>query len=361
MPFSYLKDGTLPTLPDDEGMLDFILDQGPSMIFIKDEDSRIVYANRAFLALYAPDQRDSIIGRTTIESFPEDEAELFLSEDRRAMREGHSELVEEITDWKADRHTLLTRKLAFETASGEKRLICIATNITALAAREKRVVKLNAQLKVYSHSIAHDLKNPIASIISGLNILQRDKASTLSDRASMVMNALKESATGLSGYIGSMLKAAADEKESLDFQKYDLNILLEEVRFNLSAAIEAADMSLAVTRLPSATVAPSLLRQLFQNLIENSIKHAGSDRLVVTIHHKEDNGEHVFYVGDNGKGIPNEKKDMVFTQFFRDGSAEGLGLGLTICQRIANLHDGYMEIHDREEPGCCMVVRIPAR
>ncbi|MFK4003937.1 ATP-binding protein [Qipengyuania sp. NPDC077563] len=277
------------------------------------------------------------------------------------MREGHSELVEEITDWKADRHTLLTRKLAFETASGEKRLVCIATNITALAAREKRVVKLNAQLKVYSHSIAHDLKNPIASIISGLNILQRDKASTLSDRASMVMGALKESATGLSGYIGSLLKAAADEKESLDFQKYDLNILLEEVRFNLSAAIEAADMRLNVTRLPSATIAPSLLRQLFQNLIENSIKHAGSDRLVVTIHHKEDNGEHVFYVGDNGKGIPDEKKDMVFTQFFRDGSAEGLGLGLTICQRIANLHDGYMEIHDREEPGCCMVVRIPAR
>ncbi len=40
------------------------------MIFIKDENSRIVYANRAFLALYAPDQRDSIIGTTTIESFP---------------------------------------------------------------------------------------------------------------------------------------------------------------------------------------------------------------------------------------------------------------------------------------------------
>ncbi len=158
-----------------------------------------------------------------------------------------------------------------------------------------------------------------------------------------------------------MLKAATDEVSKLDFEQYDLNILLEEVRFNMSAAIEGANASFNVTRLPVATVEPNLLRQLFQNLIENSIKYADAERLVITIHHKEGGGEHVFYVGDNGVGIPEDKKRMVFTQFFKEGSADGLGLGLTICQRIANLHDGHMEIHDRVEKGCCMVVRIAAR
>lgn len=313
------------------------------------------------MALFAPDQRASLIGTTTAENYTKEEADLFLSEDRRALREGRSEIVEEIADWRARRHTLLTRKMVFLTPGGDKRLVCISTDITDLAARERRVVRLNAQLKIYSHSIAHDLKNPIASIIAGLGIIRRDRESAFSSRAIKVMQALKDSADGLAGYISSMLVAAADETQNLDFRAYDLNILLEEVRFNLSTALEKNHVSLNVTRLPTAVVEPNLLRQLFQNLIENSIKHAGAERLVITIHHKEEDGEHVFYVGDNGKGIPEERKELVFSQFFKEGSGSGLGLGLTICQRTANLHDGYIEIHDRVERGCCMVVRIAAR
>lgn len=361
MPFFHLDDASFPLTTTEDELLNFVLEHEPNLVFIKDEQSRLVYANKAFLAIYAPDERDAVIGSTTVEKFSENEAELFLSEDRRAMREGRSEIVEEIVDWTGETICLLTRKIAVELPDGAKRLVGISTNITALTQREKRLVRLNAQLKLYSHSIAHDLKNPISSIVSGLNIIMRDSGERLSDRSAMVLKAVKESAEGLSGSVTAMLKAAADEASGLDFREYDLNILLEEVRFNLSAAIEASDMDLHVARLPIATVEPNLLRQLFQNLIENSIKHAASDRLRVTIHYSAIDGDHVFYVGDNGVGIPVEKKDLVFAQFFKDGSNDGLGLGLTICQRIANLHDGVIEIHEREERGCCMVVRIPIR
>ena len=361
MPFSHLLGVDAPTFADNDDLLAFVLDNGPNLIFIKDEESRLIYANAAFLGLYAPDMRSEVIGTTTVESFEPEEAELFLSEDRRALREGFSEIVEEITDWKAERRTFLTRKMVFHTADGDKRLVCIATDITDLAARERRVVRLNAQLKLYSHSIAHDLKNPVGSFISGLNLLQRDKTSKLSERSEMVVSALKDSASGMAGMISSTLKAAISEREDLQFQKYDLNLLLEEVRFNLSAAMQDANMSLHVTRLPDATVEPNLFRQLFQNLIENSIRHAGDKRPVVTIHHREDEGEHLFFVGDNGPGIPLEQREQIFNQFFKGGSGGKLGLGLTISQRIANLHDGYIEVHDKEEEGCCMLVRIPAR
>ncbi|MEB3416808.1 ATP-binding protein [Alteriqipengyuania sp. WL0013] len=361
MPFSHLKGIDAPAFADNDELLMFVLDHGPNLVFIKDEQSRLVYANAAFLEVYPPDQRDGVLGTTTVESFEPEEAELFLSEDRRALREGLSEIVEEITDWKAKRRTLLTRKMVFHTKDGDKRLICIATDITDLAAREKRVVRQNAQLKVYSSSIAHDLRNPISSIISGLNIMQRDKTSQLGERSETILSALKESATGLAGMITSTLKAAASESADLSFQRYDLNLLLEEVRFNLSVAIEEAGLALHVTRLPEATVEPNLLRQLFQNLIENSIRHAGSQRPVVTIHHQEEDGEHLFFVGDNGRGIPKELRDTIFTQFFKGEDGGKLGLGLTICQRIANLHDGFIEVHDKVEDGCCMLVRIPAR
>ena len=359
MPFAHLDDSAPLVLPDDEGLLEFILDYGPNLVFIKDEESRIVYANKAFLALYPPDRRDTIIGTTTVENFPPEEADLFLSEDRRALREGRTELVEDITDWKAQTHTLLTRKMVFQTPGGERRLVCISTNIDTLARRERRIVRLNAQLKVYAHTIAHDLKNPLASIVSGLRLLDRDGESSFGRRARSIIDALRESATGLASSVTAMLKAAAEETAKDDFKPSDLNILLEEVRFNLSAAIEGANLKMNVARLPTAKVEPNLIRQLFQNLIENTIKHSGVERPVITLHYKSEDDEHVFYFGDNGQGIPPEKRDLVFSQFFRDGSNDGLGLGLTICQRIVHLHDGYIEVHDRDEPGCCFVIRLP--
>ena len=351
-----------PPALDGTMLFELIMANDRNLVFVKDEESRLLYANRAFREIYAPEDRDSLIGRTTVESFTPDEADFFLSEDRRAFREGHSEIVEEIKDWKGANRVLLSRKIAVDLPHGGRGLIGISTDITTLAARERRLVRLNAQLKIYSHSIAHDLKNPIVSILAGLNVIQRDKSSTLSERSLMVADAIRDSANGLSGSISSMLRAADSEAKGLEYRAYDLNILLEEVRFNLSAAMEEANLDLHVTRLPSAVVEPNLMRQLFQNLIENTIKHSGVDHPVVTVHYNGTDEEHIFYVGDNGQGIPEEKRNSVFTQFFKGGTNdEGLGLGLTLCQRIANLHDGYIEVHDRVERGCCMVIRIPIK
>ena len=351
-------DGPLPF--DGEDLLAFILDYDPNLVFVKDEESRIVYANRAFLEIYAPEERDEVIGSTTVEKFSDREAALFLAEDRRAMVQGHSEMVEQVLDWRGAKRTLLTRKFAIRKPSGERLLAAIATDISTLTSREKRLVRLNAQLKVYSHTIAHDLKNPMASLIRGIGIVSRDKNSALSERSVTVLEAMRHSAEGLSSYIGSMLKAAAQEANELDFASYDLNLLIEEVRFNLSAAINSAGLDLHVTRLPQGVVVePNLLRQLFQNLIENAIKHSGAERPVVTIHYEDVGDEHVFYVSDNGCGIPDDKKKLVFNQFYRDGKGEGLGLGLTVTQRIAHLHDGYIDLRDTSEGGCCFVLHIP--
>ena len=350
-------DGPLPF--DGDNLFEFILEYDPNLVFVKDEESRLVYANRAFREIYSPQVRDTIIGSTTVEKFTEEEANLFLEEDRRAMEQGHTEIVEDILDWKGEKRTLLTRKFAIQKPGGDKLLVAIATDISTLSSREKRLVRLNAQLKVYSHSIAHDLKNPMASLMAGLNIIKRDKQNTLSERSTAVLGSIMDSTMGLSGYISSMLKAAAAEARELDFAKHDINLLMEEVRFNLSAAIEAADLTLNIARMPVSVVEPNLLRQLFQNLIENAIKHAGVEKIRVTIHYEDDGENHIFFVTDNGKGIPDDRKEQIFNQFFREGQADGLGLGLTVCQRIAHLHDGFLEVRDTSSGGACFVLHIP--
>ena len=351
--------GAPPLHLSGDGFFEFILENEPNLVFVKDEDSRLVFANRAFREVYAPDDRDSLLGTTTVEKFDPREAELFLEEDRRAMRRGRSEIVETIHDWKGERRTLLSRKFVYELPDGRRRLVAISTDITDLADREERVVRLNAQMKSYASTIAHDLRNPIASIIGGLNVIERDNPE-MSERSRAVLEAVRNSATGLSEYIVSMLSAATQEAAALDRRACDLNLLLEEVRFNLSDAIGLADMDLHIARMPVIEGNPAMLRQLFQNLIENAIRHADPvDRLRVTIHHGENGGDHLFIVSDNGSGIAPDKLDRVFQQFFKRGSSEGLGLGLTICQRIAHLHEGYLEVDRSEATGCRIVLRLP--
>lgn len=120
MPFQFFERNAPSVFDSDSALVTYLLQSQPGLVFIKDEKSRLIYANEAFLSIYAPEQRAGIIGTTTVESFTPEEAALFLSEDRRAFREGHSEMVEEVTDWTGRKISLLSRKVAVTLANGEK-------------------------------------------------------------------------------------------------------------------------------------------------------------------------------------------------------------------------------------------------
>lgn len=63
-----MHDGDIPKVASDDALLFFILENEPNLVFVKNEAGEIVWANRAFKAIYAPDERDKLIGRTTVES-----------------------------------------------------------------------------------------------------------------------------------------------------------------------------------------------------------------------------------------------------------------------------------------------------
>lgn len=334
-----------------DGFVSAVLDNSKNLIFVKDRESRLVYANAAFLEVYAPDERDSVIGTTTVEKFSDDAAAVFLEEDRRAFEQGESEIVEEIVDWRGNSRCLSTRKTVYRAEDGRELLLAIATDVTELKAREKALTKANRQLRDYAQSVAHDLRTPIAAIISGVSIIERDKNTGLSERSAMVSKAIKDSAHGLSSHLTSMLDAAKSDSVGLEFQETDLNLLLEELRFNLSALLITKNATLHASRLPKAVVEPTLFRQMMQSLIENAVRHSGVEHPVVKLRVREDGGEFVFSFYDNGPGIPREKRHLLMRPFARsdaEGQGEGYGLGMAQCQRIAQLHEGFLEIPEAE-------------
>lgn len=104
----------------------------PDLIFVKDDQFRIVEANEAFLKLYPDHLRDQVIGSSSVENFDENEAEEFLKFDRIALKEGYSETEETIQFPDGTSRTLFTKKVRFENLNGEKFILGVSRDITSL-------------------------------------------------------------------------------------------------------------------------------------------------------------------------------------------------------------------------------------
>ncbi|MEP2735382.1 MAG: ATP-binding protein [Erythrobacter sp.] len=126
------KQSAGPKNTDADPFLELILENIPDMVFVKDEQFRIVRANANFLRVYPDDMRDTIIGTTTLEQYNEEERDAFLEQDKIAFADGFSETEESIDFPDGARRTLLTKKIRFEDADANKFTLGIGQDITEL-------------------------------------------------------------------------------------------------------------------------------------------------------------------------------------------------------------------------------------
>ena len=118
---------------DSDSFLELILENIPNMVFVKNEDFRIVRANGNFLRVYPEDMRDGVIGTTTLEQYDTEEREAFLEQDKIAFASGFAETEESIDFPDGARRVLLTKKVRFEDADANKFVLGIGQDITELA------------------------------------------------------------------------------------------------------------------------------------------------------------------------------------------------------------------------------------
>ena len=342
-------------------LFSLIMEHDPNLIFVKDENSIILYANKSFLEMYSPEKRDTIVGTTTIEEFSAEEASLWLSEDRRALSLGLTEIIENITDYKGLNRFFLTRKIAYTSEEGKPRLLGICTDITELADREKHLSEAYKRLENYSSFAAHDLRSPLVTFVSILELVRLDKANVLSPQSSAYINMMLNSVHGLAKQVTATLTAAkAINADEIYYQNTDLNILLEDVKFNISEYLRNNDATLHTVRLPHLKVEPQLFRQLLQNLIENAIRHRSGKPPMVFIRYKETVAEHIIFVEDNGRGIAVDDRQKVFDAFAQGSDVKnGTGIGLALCRRVIELHQGSISVDPTFQDGCCIVLKFP--
>ena len=131
---------------------------------------------------------------------------------------------------------------------------------------------------------------------------------------------------------------------------------------NLSEAIPHAEDSITYGPLPAVRIAAIHLQQMFQNLIGNAIKYRSEQPLQVSIFAKRQKGSCLFSVRDNGIGIGAEYKDQIFGIFKRLHTQQqypGTGIGLAICQRIAERYRGRIWVESETGKGSTFFFTVP--
>lgn len=221
----------------------------------------------------------------------------------------------------------------------------------AIDERTKELVETNKELERFTYITAHDLKEPTRNIVSYSSLIDRKLIQKDYDAVAEYAGILSKNSTQLYKLIDKIMKfSSITKEEQLDKTEIQLGNIIEEIKELLADTLNKENVNIKYTNLPSIQGDSSLILILFKNLIENAIKYNENSLKTIEIGLR---GNKIF-IKDNGIGIPKEYHAKIFEMFKKLHSKheyDGSGLGLSICQRIANLHNYNIDIESEVNKG----------
>ncbi len=220
----------------------------------------------------------------------------------------------------------------------------------------------NAELQQFAYVASHDLQEPLRMVSSFIQLLQKRYEGQLDKDADEFIGYAVDGVSRMKKLINDLLSFSRVRTKGKPFKKIKLSSLVETVVKSLTLLIESNNAKIEINRLPTINVDESQFMQLFQNLIVNAIKFRSEKDPVIIISAKLVKREWQFSVEDNGIGIETQYHDKVFQIFQRLQSGEkiaGSGIGLSICKRIVERHNGRMWVESEPGYGSTFYFKIP--
>jgi light-regulated signal transduction histidine kinase (bacteriophytochrome) len=226
--------------------------------------------------------------------------------------------------------------------------------------RNEELERSNEELERFAYAAAHDLKAPLARIEMALAATPRPEGDS-----GLLVDVARRGAERMRQLIEDLLTFSAVGRSGTTAEEVDLDELLMQVLEDLATTIAATGAEVHHEVLPSAWGHRSLLGQVLQNLVGNSLKFVRDDvtpRIEITGSH--DATGTTIRVADNGIGVETAKRNEVFGVFTRlnaDDDYPGSGIGLATCAKIVAFHDGQIRLEDGIDGGVSVVVRLPPK
>ena len=215
---------------------------------------------------------------------------------------------------------------------------------------KKRTVALensNKELESYSYSIAHDLRSPLRSITGFSQILLEDAKDKLDESDSGYLERIITASKRMSELIDDILELSRVSRTNMQADKIDLGELCVEISETLNTSDPERKVDWSIQPDLKATADRNLIYLVLSNLLSNAWKFTSEkENAIIEVGKKQENGETIFYVRDNGIGFDMNYVDKIFGLFQRlhkINEYEGTGVGLATVQRIIDRHGGWVK------------------
>lgn len=238
---------------------------------------------------------------------------------------------------------------------------CVAArkNTEEECARALNAVRsANEELQVFSYAMSHDLKEPLRSISSYAELLQRhytgDQQAT--EFTWFITDGVRRANTLVEDLWTYCRTGAPTRRTAIK-----LNSVVQWALLNLEQSVRESGAQITCGDLPVLMVDESQMVQLFQNLLLNSLKYRSSDVPKIEISAEEQTDAYTISVRDNGVGIEPQYHCQIFRAFKRLHGREvpGTGLGLALCRKIVEGHGGRIGVESNGKNGSVFKFTLP--
>jgi signal transduction histidine kinase len=223
----------------------------------------------------------------------------------------------------------------------------------------------NDELQQFAYVASHDLQEPLRTIASFTQLLERRYKSKLDNDADEFMDYIVNAAKRMQTLINDLLRYSRVMTKGKEFEPVNIEDVLDDVLGNLKMFIEENNAEITHDNLPTVMADRLQLIQLFQNLIGNSIKFKKENeppKIHISARKDEKNKEYIFSVADNGIGMDPQYAERIFIIFQRlhtINEYHGTGIGLSIAKRIVERHGGHIWVESELGKGSTFHFTLP--
>jgi signal transduction histidine kinase len=221
----------------------------------------------------------------------------------------------------------------------------------------------NKELEAFSYSVSHDLRAPVRAIAALSGILLKEFSPQMADDARQISERVHASARRMVQLIDDLLRFSHLSREPLSKEPVNVGELIRSVVEELRREQGDRKIEIEIGDLTDCNGDPSLLRQVFVNLLSNAFKFTRRKEAArIEVGCRPGNAETIYFVKDNGAGF--DMKDVgtlfgVFQRFHGADEFEGTGVGLSIVQRIVQRHGGRVWAEAAVDQGATFYVALP--